>query len=170
VTLEKKPSQFNLEIGMNDPSYLTAEGYERLKKELAELKGPARLSISARLRAAIQMGDLSENADYINAKEDQGFLEGRILDLDSILRNTVIIDETPKLRETVDIGSHITVQEEDDLPETYYLVGPKEADPKNGRISHESPIGRALLGRRVGDVALASTPGGDIRLKILNIE
>ena len=155
---------------MNDPSYLTAEGYERLKKELAELKGPARLSISARLRAAIQMGDLSENADYINAKEDQAFLEGRILELDAILRNAVIIDESPKVRESVDIGSHITVQEDDFEPETYYLVGPKEADPKNGRISHESPIGRALLGRRVGEIALASTPGGDIRLKILSIE
>ncbi len=154
----------------NDPSYLTAEGYERLKKELTELKGPARLSISARLRAAIQMGDLSENADYINAKEDQAFLEGRILELDAILRNAVIIDESPKVRESVDIGSHITVQEDDFEPETYYLVGPKEADPKNGRISHESPIGRALLGRRVGEIALASTPGGDIRLKILSIE
>jgi transcription elongation factor GreA len=160
-----------MEIGMNnDPSYLTAEGYERLKKELTELKGPARLSISARLRAAIQMGDLSENADYINAKEDQAFLEGRILELDAILRNAVIIDESPKVRESVDIGSHITVQEDDFEPETYYLVGPKEADPKNGRISHESPIGRALLGRRVGEIALASTPGGDIRLKILSIE
>ena len=154
----------------NDPSYLTAEGYERLKKELTELKGPARLSISARLRAAIQMGDLSENADYINAKEDQAFLEGRILELDAILRNAVIIDESPKVRESVDIGSHITVQEDDFEPETYYLVGPKEADPKNGRISHESPIGRALLGLRVGEIALASTPGGDIRLKILSIE
>lgn len=154
----------------NDPSYLTAEGYECLKKELTELKGPARLSISARLRAAIQMGDLSENADYINAKEDQAFLEGRILELDAILRNAVIIDESPKVRESVDIGSHITVQEDDFEPETYYLVGPKEADPKNGRISHESPIGRALLGRRVGEIALASTPGGDIRLKILSIE
>jgi len=154
----------------NDPSYLTAEGYERLKKELTELKGPARLSISARLRAAIQMGDLSENADYINAKEDQAFLEGRILELDAILRNAVIIDESPKVRESVDIGSHITVQEDDFEPETYYLVGPKEADPKNGRISHESPIGRALLGRRVGEIALASTPGGDIHLKILSIE
>jgi transcription elongation factor GreA len=158
------------EIGMNDPAYLTAEGYERLKKELEELKGPARLAISARLRAAIQMGDLSENADYISAKEDQGFLEGRILELEAILRNTKIIDETPKVREIVDIGSHITIQEEDYPAETYYLVGPKEADPNNGRISHESPIGRALIGHRVGDVVPISTPGGDFHLKILKIE
>lgn len=155
---------------MNDPSYLTAEGYERLRKELEELKGPARLNISKRLRAAIQMGDLSENADYISAKEDQGFLEGRILELEAILRNYKIIDETPKARETVDIGSHITVQEENYPAETYYMVGPKEADPANGRISHESPIGRSLLGRRVGDTVIATTPGGDIKLKILAID
>ena len=116
------------------------------------------------------MGDLSENADYISAKEDQGFLEGRILELESIMRNYIIIDETPKKRDTVDIGSHITVQEDDYPAETYYMVGPKEADPRNNRISHESPIGRALLGRRAGDTITASTPGGDIRLKILSIE
>jgi transcription elongation factor GreA len=155
---------------MNDPAYLTAEGYERLKKELEELKGPARKAISARLRSAIQMGDLSENADYISAKEDQGFLEGRILELEAILRNHKIIDEMPKARDVVDIGSHITVQEEDFPAETYFLVGPKEADPNKGRISHESPIGRALIGHRVGDNVTVSTPGGDIRLKILNIE
>jgi transcription elongation factor GreA len=155
---------------MNDPSYLTAEGYGRLAKELEELKGPARLNISKRLRSAIQMGDLSENADYISAKEDQGFLEGRILELEAILRNYVIIDETPKHRDVVDIGSHITVQEDDSPPETYSLGGPKEADPKNSRISHESPIGRALIGRRVGDTITASTPGGDIHLKIISIE
>jgi transcription elongation factor GreA len=158
------------EIGMTDPSYLTAEGYERLKKELEELKGPARQNISARLRAAIQMGDLSENADYINAKEEQGFLEGRIQELESILRNYIIIDERPRSRETVDIGSHVTIQEEDYPPETYYVVGPKEADPKKDRISYESPIGRALIGRRVGEEVVATTPGGDIRFKILNIE
>ena len=155
---------------MSDPSYLTAEGYERLKKELEDLKGPQRKAISARLRAAIQMGDLSENADYISAKEDQGFLEGRILELEAILRNTVIIDESPKVRDRVDIGSHITVQEEDYPSETYYLVGPKEADPGKGRISHESPIGRALMGHRIGDDVTVTTPGGDVHLKILNIE
>ena len=152
------------------PSYLTAEGFERLTKELVELKGPARQAISERLRAAIQMGDLSENADYKSAKEDQGFLEGRILELEAILRNAVIIDETPRQRDLVDVGSHVTIQEEDYPPETYYLVGPKEADPKKNRISHESPIGRALLGHRVGDEVIATTPGGDIRFKILSIE
>ena len=155
---------------MTAPSYLTAEGFERLTKELQELKGPARQAISERLRAAIQMGDLSENADYKSAKEDQGFLEGRILELEAILRNAVIIDETPRVRDLVDVGSHVTIQEENYPPETYYLVGPKEADPKKNRISHESPIGRALLGHRVGDEVIASTPGGDIRLKILSIE
>ncbi len=152
------------------PSYLTAEGFERMTKELQELKGPARQAISERLRAAIQMGDLSENADYKAAKEDQGFLEGRILELEAILRNAVIIDEIPRQRDLVDVGSHVTIQEEDYPPETYYLVGPKEADPKRNRISHESPIGRALIGHRVGDEVIAATPGGDIRLKILNIE
>ena len=154
---------------MSDASYLTAEGEKKLRAELEELKGPARENLSNRLRSAIQQGDLSENADYISAKEEQGFLEGRILELEQILRNVVIIDESAQLRDLVDIGAHVTVQEDDYPPDTYYVVGPKEADPKNGRISYESPIGKALIGHRVGDVVSAETPGGTIKLKITNI-
>ncbi len=155
---------------MSEVSYLTAEGYARLKKELEELKGPTRLQLSARLRAAIQMGDLSENADYIQAKEEQGFIEGRILELDAILRNFRIIDESSHARDKVDLGAVITIQEDDFEPETYHLVGPKEANPSKGFISHESPIGRALLGHKVGDLVAAETPGGTLQLKIISIE
>jgi transcription elongation factor GreA len=155
---------------MSDIHYLTADGLARLKKELEELKGPRRQELSARLRAAIQQGDLSENADYIQAKEEQGFLEGRILELDATLRNVVIIDEKPRLRDAVDIGAHITIQEEDYPPETYHLVGPKEAAPDQGRISYESPIGRALMGHRVGEEVIVEIPAGQLHLKILKIE
>jgi transcription elongation factor GreA len=155
---------------MADVSYLTQEGLDNLKAELVELKGSARDKLSERLRAAIQMGDLSENADYIQAKEDQGFLEGRILELEQILRNVVIIDETIQDREKVEIGAHVTIREGSFPEETYYVVGPKEADPHNGKISHESPIGKALLGHRVGDEVLVDTPGGSIRLNVVKIE
>ena len=149
-------------------SYLTREGEAKLQAELAELKGPRRAELSARLRSAIQMGDLSENADYHQAKEDQGFLEGRIQEIEAVLRNTILIEENAN-KEEVAIGSHVTIQEESLPPETYHLVGPTEADPRNGRISHESPIGRALLGKKVGDPAEAEAPGGVIRFKILKI-
>ncbi len=155
---------------MPDVNYLTAEGLEKLKKEVAELKGPRRQELSARLRAAIQQGDLSENADYIQAKEEQGFLEGRIQELDAILNNVAIIDEKKKHRDTVDIGARITIQEDDDPAETYQMVGPKEADPANGRISYESPIGQALMNHKVGDTVLVEIPAGNIKLKILTIE
>ena len=155
---------------MADVSYLTQEGLDNIKAELDNLKGPARENLSVRLRAAIQMGDLSENADYIQAKEEQGFLEGRILELEQILRNVVIIDENVKNREIVDIGAHVTIREGSFPEETYHVVGPKEADPLNGRISHESPIGKALLGHRVGDDVVVDTPGGSVRLNIVKIE
>lgn len=150
-------------------TYLTLEGEAKLKAELAELKGPRREELSVRLRSAIQMGDLSENADYHKAKEDQGFLEGRIQEIDAILRSAIIIEENAN-KEIVSIGSRVTIQEENYPPETYHLVGPTEADPRNGRISHESPIGRALLDKKVGDVAEAEAPGGAIKFKILKIE
>jgi len=155
---------------MNEVHYLTAEGAERLKNELEYLKGPARDQLAQRLRAAIQMGDLSENADYIAAKEEQGFLEGRILELTQILNNVQIIEEKKTNRGVADIGSHVTIQEDDFDPETYHIVGPKEADPIRMRISHESPIGRALLGHRVGETVSAETPNGSVRFKILKIE
>ena len=155
---------------MTETSYLTAEGHKRLKAELEELKGPAREELAIRLRSAIQMGDLSENADYHKAKEDQSFLEGRILELEAALQNVVIIDDLDIDCETINIGNKVTFQEEDYPTECYFLVGPKEADPVNGRISHSSPIGRALIGHRKGDIVTAETPNGTLEMKIINIE
>ena len=155
---------------MSKPVYLTKEGAEKLRAELADLKGPRREDLSARLRVAIQQGDLKENADYIATKEEQGFLEGRILELESILRDVVIIDDK-KNRDTVEVGAHVTIQEDGfEDQEEYFLVGPNEANPREGRISHESPIGRALMGKKVGETAVAATPGGSIRFKIISIK
>src|SRR5215204_5323731 len=149
-------------------TYLTPEGEAKLKTELAELTGIRREELSQRLRSAIQMGDLSENADYHKAKEDQAFLEGRIQEIEAALRSAVIIEKTHS--DIVTVGSSVTIQEEDFPPETYHLVGAKEADPRNGRISNESPIGRALMDHKVGDVVETETPNGKIALKILKVE
>ena len=154
---------------MSKSVYLTKEGAEKLQAELEQLKGPGREDISKRLRIAIQQGDLSENADYIATKEEQGFLEGRIQELEQILRHVIIIEEGGG-RETVEIGAHVTIQEGDFPEETYYLVGPNEANPTEGRISHESPIGQALLGKRAGETARAATPNGTLEFKILKID
>ncbi len=153
---------------MTPTNYLTPEGETKLKAELEELKGPKREELAARLRSAIQMGDLSENADYHKAKEDQGFLEGRIQEIEAILRHAVIIEKSAS--DAVSIGSHVTIQEGDFDPETYHIVGPTEADPRKGRISHESPIGIALMNKKVGQIAEAETPGGKIKFKIVKIE
>ena len=149
-------------------TYLTREGEQKLKTELAELTGPRREELAQRLRSAIQMGDLSENADYHKAKEDQAFLEGRIQEIEYILRNATIIEKTSS--DMVSVGSTVTVQEDNYDPETYFVVGAKEADPRKGKISNESPIGRALIDHRVGDIVEAETPGGKIKFKILKIE
>jgi transcription elongation factor GreA len=154
---------------MSEPTYLTAEGEAKLKAELIELKGPRREELAKRLRAAIQMGDLSENADYHQAKEDQGFLEGRIQEIEYLLRNAVIIEKSAST-DTVSIGSRVTIKEGSFPSETYHVVGAKEADPRNGKISNESPIGRALMDHKVGEVVQAETPAGKIKLKILKIE
>ncbi len=155
---------------MNDLPILTAQGAAKLKEELQYLTTVARQEIADRLRHAVSQGDLSENADYHKAKEDQAFLEGRIQELEYLLKNAVIIEDNHGPVEEVQVGVSVTVQEEDYPPETYRIVGAKEADPRNGRISNESPIGSALIGHKVGDVVVAQTPAGNIRLKILKIE
>lgn len=154
---------------MTQPThYLTPEGETKLRAELKELTGPRREELAQRLRSAIQMGDLSENADYHKAKEDQGFLEGRIQEIEKILSTATIVEK--KHSDVVEVGAKVTIQEEDYDPETYDLVGATEADPRHGRISNESPFGKALLGHKVGEVVEAETPGGKIKLKILKIE
>lgn len=154
---------------MTEPTYLTPEGAARLRAELQDLTGPKREALAARLRSAIQMGDLSENADYIKAKEDQGFLEGRIQELEYILSNAEIIADKAD-NNLVSLGSHVTIKEQGYPEEVYHLVGATEADPSNGKISHESPIGEALMDHKVGETVNAETPAGTIKLKILKIE
>ncbi len=148
--------------------YLTKDGAERLRVELEELKGPRRTELAARLRTAIQQGDLSENADYSKAKEDQGFLEGRIQELEALLGRAVIIEQSSG--GVIGVGSTVTVKEKGREPAKYFLVGAQEADPRNGKISNESPIGKALLGHRAGETVKAQTPAGELSFEIVSVE
>lgn len=155
---------------MEEISYLTKAGAEKLHAELEELKSSKREQLAKRLRTAIQQGDLSENADYISAKEEQAFLEGRILELERTLKNIILIEEARTGFTAVDIGCRVTVQEQGEASDVYFIVGPKEANPITGWISYESPIGKALMGHKPGDVVEIQTPGGNLRLTILKLE
>jgi len=155
---------------MNDIHYLTPEGKQKLEKELGILRTSGRNDLAARLKHAISMGDLSENADYHKAKEDQGFLEGRIQEIETILKNSELIETQDNYHE-VSLGAKVTIQEGDYPPETYHLVGRKEANPREGKISHESPIGKALLGHKEGAIVRVDLPHNEhIELKILSIK
>jgi transcription elongation factor GreA len=149
--------------------YLTQEKFEELSKELEHLKTVRRKEVAENLEYAKSLGDLSENADYHVAKEDQAFLEGKVLELQEMVRSAVIIQEHNGA-ETVQVGVRVTVQEEGSDPETFFMVGAKEASPREGKISNESPVGRALLGKRVGETAAVSTPAGETKFKIVRIE
>lgn len=151
------------------PTYLTPEGKIKLEAELEDLKTNKRKELAERLNFAIKQGDLSENADYIAAKEDQAFLEGRIRTIENMLRHVEIIEE--QTGGSVRIGSRITVSEVDvDDPETFSLVGAAEANPMEGKISNESPLGRALLGKHIGDEVAIDAPAGKMRFKIVAID
>lgn len=156
---------------MNEPIYLTPTGKNKLEAELAELKGPKRNEISRRLKSAIEMGDLSENADYHAAKEDQGFLEGRIQEIEAILSLAVLTDDKELDNKTVQIGNKVTIQEQGEDEESWEIVGASEADPIAGKISYLSPIGAALIDKKVGQKVNVQLPSGDIIVfKILQIE
>ena len=155
---------------MHDPIFLTEEGIQKIKEELKELKGSARAELAARLRSAIEMGDLSENADYIKAKEDQGFIEGRIQELEETLKRTKVINLPNNSSDKVQIGSSVVVKEEGYEQELIHIVGSKEADPEIGKLSYESPIGSALLGHKISDIVRVKTPEGGINFKIIEIK
>ena len=152
-------------------TYLTAEGKQKLQDELDELKNVRRDEIAVRLRHAIEQGDISENADYSSAKEDQGFVEGRILELEALLSNVQLIDEMERESGVVNIGSLVTILEEDeDEEEEYTIVGTHEADPINNRISFVSPIGAAVFKHKEGETVTAETPAGPVKIKIISVK
>ncbi|HOE70932.1 MAG TPA: transcription elongation factor GreA [Brevefilum sp.] len=156
---------------MNDNThYLTPEGKEKLVAELKHLKENGRKKISELLKQAISMGDLSENADYHKAKEDQGFLEGRIQEIEAILLHAEVIEAQVNYHE-VAIGAKVTVKAADDPPQSYTLVGSNEVNLSERKISYQSPIGSALVGHQVGDRVKVVLPNQEIiELEILNIE
>jgi transcription elongation factor GreA len=154
---------------MNDKKYyLTKEKLEELKKELEYLQTEGRRQVSEQLQKAKEYGDLSENAEYSQAKEEQAKLEARISELDNMIRNAIIIQQNPKVN-TVQIGSTVFLKKDGQIYH-YTIVGANEADPKNNKISNESPIGKALLGKKVGDEVIVEVPSGKIKYKITKIQ
>lgn len=148
--------------------YLSAEGKARLEAELHELKTVTRREIADKIENAKSLGDLSENAEYHEAKNQLAFVEGRILEIENILKNASVIEEGGG-GDTVQIGSTINVASRDET-RTYTIVGVDETDPAEGRISNESPLGRAFIGRRVGDLVTVETPGGAREWEIVSIK
>ncbi len=153
------------------PSYITPEGLQRLQDELRKLRQEKRADVAQQLRVAIEAGDLSENAGYEEAKREQAFVEGRILEIERILANAEIVNEGDgRGTATVHVGSRVTIEEDGYEPETYRIVGSAEAAPLDGLISNESPVGRALLGKAIGDEVEVKTPvGGSRHLTIVEI-
>lgn len=151
---------------------LTPEGYQELVEELEYLTTVRRREVAEHIRQAKADGDVMENAGYEEAKVEQAFLEGRIKTLENLLRNAVVVTDDHRAADgRVTFGSTVTVQApDDDRPETYQLVGSAEADPTAGKISVESPLGKALLGHKPGDEVTVETPGGLMRFRILRCE
>ena len=150
--------------------YVTREGLKKLEDELEYLRTVKRAEVAQRLHDAMGEGDIDENAEYDDAKNEQSFVEGRILTLETMVKNAVIIQQEGKHRDQVVLGSTVTIAEEGGEPETYHLVGSAEADPRRGRISNQSPLGRALLGKRVGETVTVSAPAGMLSFQIIAIQ
>ena len=155
---------------MAKQTVITDEGLKKLEAELDELKTVKRKEVAEKIKVALGYGDLSENSEYDEAKNEQAIIEGRIAEIENQLKNVRVLDDTELGTENVHIGSTVTVREKGaDEAETYRIVGSTEADPLGGRISDESPIGKALLGHRKGDEVEVETPGGVIYLIIEDI-
>ncbi|MCP1145371.1 transcription elongation factor GreA [Lysinibacillus endophyticus] len=155
----------------NEKQYpMTLAGKQKLEEELEYLKTVKRKEVVERIKIARSFGDLSENSEYDSAKEEQGFVEGRISAIESMLRNAIIIEETAGTSDIVTLGKTVTfIELPDGEEEEYTIVGSAEADPFEGRISNDSPIAKALLGRKVDDIVKLTTPGGDMEVRIVSI-
>jgi transcription elongation factor GreA len=149
------------------PTYLSKDGLEKLRAELDEMVTAKRPEIAQRIHDAKEHGDLSENAEYEDAKNEQAFVEGRIQTLEALIKNATIIDENHST-DHVQIGSTVSVESQDGA-ETFTIVGSAEAKPTEGRISNESPVGRALLGKKKGEKVVVRVPAGDFTYKIVGI-
>ncbi|MBK8048330.1 MAG: transcription elongation factor GreA [Anaerolineales bacterium] len=155
----------------NQPIYLTAEGLRKVKEELEYLTTTRRREVAQMIAEAKAEGDISENAGYDEAKTAQGFLEGRIRELEVLLKNAKVIADDAAAPDTVSLGRTVIVREAGtEYEESYTIVGPPEADPAKGRISNESPMGKALLGKRVGQSAIVTSPGGEIAFEIVRVK
>lgn len=148
-------------------TFITKEGLERLKLELQDLKTNKRKEIAERIREAKELGDLSENAEYTEAKEEQAFAEGKIIELEHVIKNCQVI-EAGKISDVVIVGSKVKISADGKQFE-YTIVGSNEADPTNGLISNESPMGKAFLNKRIGDIAEVKLPQGVRKFEILAI-
>lgn len=150
--------------------FLTDEGLKKLEDELEELKTVKRKEVSEKIKVALSFGDLSENSEYDEAKNEQAMVEARIAQLEAMLKNVVLLDENDLNNEHVGVGSKVKVKDmEFDEDITYQIVGSTEADPVEGRISDESPVGSALLGRKVGETVVVEVPDGELSFQILEI-
>ncbi|GAK05910.1 transcription elongation factor GreA [Geomicrobium sp. JCM 19037] len=150
--------------------YMTEEGLQKLEEELEYLKTTRRQEVVERIKTARDFGDLSENSEYDTAKDDQAFVEGRISQIENMIRNSVIIEDDGN-NDEVSLGKSVTFKElPDGEDEVYTIVGSAESDPLEGKISNDSPMAQSLLGRKVGDRASVSTPGGDMEVEIIRIQ
>ncbi len=150
--------------------FLTREGYAKLQEELEYLRTKKREEIAQRLHEAMEGGELIENAEYEAAKNEQAFVEGRIKELEYLLASAKIIEEGGTHGNVVQVGSRVTIQEEGMEPEVFTIVGAAEANPTLGRISNESPLGKALLNKKAGDTVQVDAPQGSFRVTILKVE
>jgi transcription elongation factor GreA len=152
------------------PVFLTAEGKAKLEAELQHLITVRRPEVAQRIRAAKEGGDVTDNADYDDAKMEQAFVEGRILTIETMLKNVTMIDPSNNgSAGHIRLGSRVTVVDDDEFKETYLIVGSAEARPAEGKISNESPLGKSLIGKRAGDEVTVAAPSGILRFRILEV-
>lgn len=154
-------------MNADKPVYVSAEGLKKLESELEELRTSKRAEVAERIHNAMEFGDFSENSELEQAKNDQAFLEGRIQSLEQMLKKAIVIDQNGH-HERVELGSTVIVETEGEKTE-YRIVGSAEAAPGEGRISNESPVGKALMGHRAGEAVKLSVPAGTVEMKILGV-